>query len=342
MPLPLYLYTGPEAGEKADQIALLKEALKKKFGSMDESVYYGTDVDISEVTTQLLTESLFTAATCVVIKNAELIKDKKDVDLLGQWVETAEKNKSENNMLILVSEEIKVDSKLEKLVPPSNKKVFWEMFEDRKEQWLYNFFKKNGLGLTPDSAEAILEMVENNTEALRNECSRFFYCFPAGHQVTLSEVEQILSHNKEETAFTLFDAMIESGTPQMRLETCLNILQKLMMSSENGAPPAIIAGLVFCFRKLSLWQSVHAGGKAPSDIELKKYGFASKPAQKQYARASRVWNAGQVTAIIALLAKTDVECRSMGTAFWTTQMNLMLYEIIIKNGAYCSKYETDL
>ena len=47
------------------------------------------------------------------------------------------------------------------------------MFEDRKEQWLESFFRKNGYKTDPDVAELILSLVENNTEALRTECSRF-------------------------------------------------------------------------------------------------------------------------------------------------------------------------
>ena len=338
MSAPIYLYTGPEAGEKNDQILALKEELRKKMGSSDDFVYYGTDLNMSDVVAQLMTESLFIPSTFVTIRNAELVKDKKDIDMLAQWVQTVEKTKKETTVLVLVSDELKVDSKLEKLVPAANKKVFWEMFENRKEQWLYSFFKKNGYSLEPDAVASILEMVENNTEALRNECSRFFMCFEPGHFVTAADVEQILAHNREESAFTLFGAMVEQELPRKRFENCLEILQKIRMSKKDSDAVVIIAGLLYCFRKLALWQSLHMSG-SPNEAELKKNGFTSKTARSQYSSASRIWSSGQVAAIVALLSKTDIDIRSSGTVFQDTLLSLMIYEIIIKNGAYCSEYE---
>ena len=95
MSAPIYLYTGPEAGEKNDQILALKEELHKKMGSSDDFVYYGTDLNMSDVVAQLMTESLFIPATFVTIRNAELVKDKKDIDMLALWVQTAEKTKKD-------------------------------------------------------------------------------------------------------------------------------------------------------------------------------------------------------------------------------------------------------
>lgn len=337
MAVPIFLYTGPEAGEKKDQILLQKDALKKKFGSIDDFVYYGTDLNMSDVVAQLMTESLFTPATFVVIRNAELIKDKKDIDLLSEWVRTAE-NKNGEAVLILASDEMKVDSKLEKLVPPSNRRVFWEMFENRKEQWLYSFFRKNGYSLDKDAASSILEMVENNTEELRAECSRFFMCFPAGHTVTEDDVEKILSHNREESAFTLFDAMTAQNPKQKRLENSLAILQKIRLSKKDSDAVVIIAGLLYCFRKLLLWHSLHVG-HSPDETELKKNGFSSKTSRTQYAMASKTWSAAQAAAIVALLSKTDMDIRSSGSVFQDTLLVLMVYSIVMKNGAYCSVYE---
>ncbi|WP_147615658.1 DNA polymerase III subunit delta [Treponema pectinovorum] len=341
MSAPIYLYTGPELGEKNEQILSLKDNLKKKYGSSDDFVYYGMDLDMGEVLSQLMTESLFTPATFVTIRNAELVKDKKDIEMLQNWILSASKKTEDSTVLVLVSDEMKVDSKLEKLVPSENKKIFWEMFENRKEQWLHSFFKKNGYSLESEAAQSILEMIENNTEALKTECSQFFFCFPAGHTVTSADVEKVLSHNREESAFSLFDAMSENFPAQKRLENCLSILQKIRLSKKDSTPVVITAGLSYCFRKLSLWQSLHSTS-SPSDLDLKKNGFNSKQAQKQYARAGSVWTAGQVAAILSLISKTDVEIRSLGTSFQDTKLSMMLYEIIIKNGAYCCAYESDI
>ncbi|MCR5724248.1 MAG: DNA polymerase III subunit delta [Treponema sp.] len=344
MTAPVYLYTGPEFGLRNEAVEAVKASLEKKYGSSDSFVYYAADTRIEDIVSQLRTESLFTPATFIVLRGAEGIKKKEDISLLAEWVASvtpsaANASPSDASVLVLVSDEISVDSKLEKLVPAANKKQFWEMFDDRKEAWLHDYFRKNGYALEPDAAEAILDMVENNTEALRAECSRFFLCFPKEHVISSEDVEQILAHNREESAFTLFDAMADGSVqPPARLENALSILQKILLTKSNS-PVMLIAGLASCFRKLALWHQLHAGGAYVDDFALKTNGFGGKTIRAQYAKASRVWGAGQCAAIIALLSKTDMEIRSSGSAFTDTQLTILLFEIIIKKGASAAVYQ---
>ena len=103
----------------------------------------------------------------------------------------------------------------------------------------------------------------------------------------------------------------------------------------------ILAGLASCFRRLELWHSIHAGGAYLDDFALKTKGFTSKTARTQYARASRVWSFGQCAAILASISGTDSEIRSAGTSLQDTQLSLLLYEIVMKNGGRVAKYEAD-
>lgn len=332
----VYLFTGPEIGERNDEISSLKEASRKKNGAIDEYSYYASESRFCDVIAQLRNESLFSSATFVVVKNAELIKLKDDIDLLESWVKAA---KDSPNTLVLVSEENSVDKKVEKLIPVSHKKMFWEMFEDRKPQWVQNFFKKNGFSVTPDAVESILDMVENNTEELKSECSRFFYCFEKSHTITSDDVDNILSHNREESAFTLFEAMADSSSsPVQRLESSMQILQKIRLSRDSNAV-SLIAGLAYCFRQLNVWHSIHSNGAYPSDTDLRNCGFAGKKNQERYKLASRVWGPGATSSIIALLSSTDMSNRESGTAMEDTRLVMMIYSIVIKNGVYCSTYD---
>ena len=331
----VYLYTGPELGEKNDAVDALRQSLKKKFGSSDDFVYYAADVRIQDVVSQLRTESLFTPATFILLRNAETIKLKDDIELLGSWIS----NPSENNVLVLVSDEISVDPKLDKLIPKENKRIFWEMDDSRKESWVNNFFRKNGYYIEPDAVQTILDMVENNTAELKGECARFLLCFPKDHSISAVDVENILAHNREESAFTLFDAMADGETSAARrFENSLAILQKILMT-KNSSPVMLLSGLASCFRKLSLWKMLNSDGNTPDEGIMRSNGFTSKKARAQYSRASRVWTAGQCMAVISLISRTDMEIRSAGSAFVQVQLELLLYQIILKKGAYCSDYE---
>lgn len=335
----LYLFTGPEIGERNEAIAELKQNASKKNGPLDEYNYYAGETRFADVIAQLQNESLFSSATFIVYKNAEMLKTKDDIALLDSWIKGA---KGSPNTLVLVSEENGIEKKIESLVPSSHKKIFWEMFEDRKQQWVQNYFRKNGFGVTPDAIESILEMVENNTETLKSECSRFFYCFEKGYEVTEADVEKILAHNKEESAFTLFEAMADnSASPSQRLETALSILQKLLLS-KNSIGVELISGLAYCFRQLRTWHNLHANGAFPSDSDLRTNGFYNKTSQTRYRKASSVWGPGATSSIISLLSSTDMSIRETGKTFEETSLSMLIYSIVMKNGAYCSEYETDI
>ena len=335
MAAPIYLYSGPEIGSRNEQVESIKNSLIKKFGDVDNYLLYASDSKIEDIIAKLQTESLFVPATCVVLREAELVKKKEEIELLSSWLKGAK----DSAVLILVTDEISVDSKLDKLVPKENKQIFWAMDESRLASWLQGYFRKNGYAIESDAVDSILELTENNTEALRGECNRFFLCFPRDHTITESDVEQILAHNREESAFTLFDAMANPNeSPSSRLEESLSILQKILLT-KNNSPVMILAGLASCFRRLELWHSIHAGGAYLDEFTLKTKGFSSKTARNQYSRAARVWSFGQCAAVLASISGTDSEIRSSGQSLQETQLSMLLYEIIMKNGGRCAKYE---
>lgn len=314
---PIYLFTGPELGDRNDAVNTVKNAQKKQFGDIDEHSFYLLETPLNQVMTILQSGTLFSDGVCVVCKNAELIKTKDDVQMVADWIENADPS----SVLILISDEVTVDSKLEKLIPPANRKKCWEMFDDKKLPWVTSYFSKNGYYIQSSAAQLILDMVENNTQALKNECSRFFVCFPKDHQITEEDVEKILTHDREENAFSLFNLMSDSTIkPEVKLEKSLSILQKIRLSKDNSSV-MIIAGLTSCFRKLIAW---HKEGES---------AIPGKLMQKQYRSAAKVWSVGQTAAILAELSSTDMEIRSGGALMEDVLLQKLIYEIVVKKGA---------
>lgn len=335
--IPLYLFTGPEFGEKNDAIQELKDKFNKKFGQVDFYSYYATETNISDVLSILSNGSLFSSARFAVFRNAELLKKKDEIEALSQWAKIIEKQDSADNVLILVSDENTVDKKIENIVPKENRKMFWEMFEDRKVPWIKNFFIKNGYRIEEDAAETILNLIENNTEDLRNECSRFFVCFEKDHVINSDDVEQILAHNREESSFTLFDALSDSDLPmEKRLDKSLEIISKIRHSKESSSV-VIIAGLLYCFRQLKTWILLH-DSKWPSDLDLKINGFSSKKVQSRNQKAAKIWDLRQTQQCISLLSDTDMQIRSMGTALEDTMIQTMIYLLITHKGSSLIEY----
>ena len=334
MSAPIYLFSGPEIGERNDAVAAVKKSLKDKFGSLELYSYYSVETDPQSALVQLYSESLFSAATCVVYNGAETIKKKEDVEKISAWAKGA----GEASVLILVSDEISCDSKLEKIIPKENRKQFWEMFEDRKIPWLKSYFSKNGFSVDDDACEEILDLVENNTQALKSECSRFFAVFEPGTRISVQNVDQLIEHNREESALTLFDAMAQSSKPASeRLETALGILQKIRLSKDSSSAP-LIAGLAYCFRRLLAWHNLEKAGTT-DEFSLKTNGFSSKKSRKQYSSAAKVWSFGQCVAILGLLSRSDMAIRSTGSGLEDATLQTLIYSIVVKKGASLALWE---
>ena len=320
---PVWLFTGPEIGERNTAVEQLRASAAKKSGNLDSHSLYASDARMGDVISLLQNGSLFADARFVVLRNADELKKKDDIEMLLEWVSSS--SAVADAFLVLVSDEIGIDKKIEAVVPKEQKKIFWELFENRKEQWINDFFRKEGFSIDGDAVSAILELVENNTDALRNACSRFTLFFPKGHCISAEDADNMLAHNREESPFSLFDALAQGD-----LNLSLEILRKLSLSKDSS-PVQTIAGLTFCFRRLADWHRLVEAGTT-DDFSLKKSGFTSKRAIDQYRMASRRWDASSVRRILSLFASADFDIRSGGTALQDCRMETVLYAICKKSG----------
>ena len=80
---PVYLFTGPEVGERNDAILQLRVAARKRSGSLDEHTFYASETKFPQIMNLLLSESLFSSARFVVFHGAELLKKKRGLGATG-------------------------------------------------------------------------------------------------------------------------------------------------------------------------------------------------------------------------------------------------------------------
>ncbi|MCL2808558.1 MAG: DNA polymerase III subunit delta [Treponema sp.] len=321
----VYIFLGPELGKKQDVIDVIKEKLSKS-SVPEEFNYYAGETPVSEISDTLLNISLFSDSRIVYIKNAELIKKKDEIELLSSCVE----NMEEKTVLILLSDELKITAGLEDAVlknsSKNNKQIFYEMFEKEKHEWLKQFFRRNGFNIDRDCANTILELVENNTDALKRECSKLmiFLQKDANREITSEEIEKWLSHNREESAFVLF-SRIAVGDLSKSLESI-----SVMLAAKQSAQ-SILAGLAWCFRKLYDYLTLLEEGNGNNSFELKKIGLSSPKAKDDYAAAANRYDFESVESCLALTAEYDMLLRSPVAVMENILMDRYILKII-KNG----------
>jgi DNA polymerase-3 subunit delta len=309
------LFLGPEIGEKQDAINGIQRDLEKQYGDPAEKTsFYAGETPVNTMVSVLRNGSLFASSRLFFIKNAEIIKKKDETELLASYMASPQ----DDTTLILLSEATSLDKKLEKAIKPADKRIFWELFENKKQEWVTNFFRREGFRITPDGIETVLELVENNTESLRRECSRLCLFLDKAQPVGEAEVEKWLSHTREESAFTLF-ARLSEGDLSRSLET----LHTLLGAKES--PQAILGALAWCFRTLRSYNGLVDKGVS-NDFEFAKIGLRSSIKRKNYTRARSTGLNPDLC--LGLTAEYDLLLRSIGSGFETVLMDVYLCKIL--------------
>ncbi|MCL2320360.1 MAG: DNA polymerase III subunit delta, partial [Treponema sp.] len=273
-----WLFLGPEIGEKEAAVNELRKTLSPD-GQMEETVYYAGETPVSVMVTAMLNGSLFADKRLFFIKCAEGLK-KEEAALLSSYIASP----ADDTFLVLISEETSIARELENHIPQSNRRVFWELSDSRKSAWVQTFFRQEGFKISPEGVETILELVENNTAALKQECSRLILFLARSQdrgssEITGEEAERWLSHTREESAFTLF-SRIAAGD----FSRCLESARVLIAAKVS--PVVIFAGLASCFKKLISYLALTGAG-VTDEQEFRKIGVYAAGAKRDYGAAGR-------------------------------------------------------
>jgi len=314
-----YIFLGPEIGKKQDAIEAIriKIAADDPAGSpIEETVFYAGETPAVTIANAVQNHSLFAQSRLFIIKNAEQIKKKEEITLIASCMEKPEAG----TVLILISEEFRLAAGLDDCIRKENRTVFYELFENEKSEWVHSFFKREGHGIDTDGIDTILEMVENNTDALRRACSHLLLVLPKDRPASAEDIERWLSHNREESAFTLF-SRIAAGDISRSVES----LHTLLAARESAT--GILATLAWCFRKLRDYLTLLKNG-SPDNFELKKIGLSSPKARSDYAAAARRYNIPAADACLALTAEYDILTRASGAALEQVLMDVYLVKLM--------------
>jgi len=299
-----YIFLGPELGKKNEAIDSLRKKLtaasahKDRGSPPEETVFYAGETSVRIIASRIQNHSLFADKRLFIVKGAELIEKKGEIELIVDTIN----NLDDGTALILLSDETRLAAGLDGAVPKENRQVFYELFDREKTAWLHSFFKIEGFLIHEDGIQCILEMVENNTEALRRECSRLVGFLSKHEPITADVIEKWLSHNREESAIMLF-SRIAAGDTGKALESMRTLL------AAKKPPQKILSDLAFCFRKLQMYITLAKNGEVNS-FELKKIGLYTPKTKEDYAAAARIYNSTAAEACLALTAEYDVLLRS--------------------------------
>ncbi len=318
----VYLLLGPENGEKDEYLSKLKTSILTKTGEQpEEHRFYAFKPEYTDLVAILRNNALFSKHRIVTLSEAHEVKKKADIDVLKSYCS----HPVEDATLILLSNDYRIDRRLSDAIPKENIKIFWELFENRKQAWIIDYFKKAGFSVEKEAVTLLLELVDNDTRDLKRECERLTLFLEGSEIVTADKVEELIYHSKAESVFTLFDQIAGGNFPGS-----LDVLQSLRLAGA-GDPGQILGGLVWQFRRLLSVKRL-VDHRYSYDEALKKANIRGKKNGRTYTEACAKYSSNDLENILTLVASYETDLRSGMADLQGICLELFLYEAVVKKG----------
>ncbi len=316
----VFLFLGPEEGLKNEDIDALRKRVAKQTGEApDEHRFYLPHATIQSTVDILRNGSLFAAHRLVILHGVDQLRQKSDLEPLIRYLESPNPAAT----LVLVTDAVKVDSRLERAVPGPNRKVYWELFENQKQNWVVSYFRKHHVAISDDAVDLFLEVVENNTQELRHEAEKL--CTYVGPDGTVEEadIEAFIYHSRDESVFTLFKHICDN-----ECELALMSLEKLV-SSGDASPVQIVGGLAFQVRRL-LALRVLLDNDVPINTAFERLNIRGKRIQGEYRAGARRFATADLERNVYLLTEYDALFRSQRPGIHRCLLDLLLYQLMFR------------
>ena len=319
----VHLLLGPELGEKADLVAKIIAAAETGHGDIEVLRTFPYDTDLIDLVATLYTPGLFTSHRVVVLQEVQDVRAGNQLDaLLGYGAEPAAAS-----TLVLTSSGMARDlpAALPRMVPAARTRMFWEMFENKREGAVQRAFRARNVRIDADACALILELAPTDGAALEALCSSLAGFFAPGAFVAVEDIEQYLYHGRQETVFSLFDRVVERD-----LQGCLETLTTLLLA-RRGDAVHILVMLHSQFQRLTRFKELVAGGAAEA-AALKALGIVGKRMQRTCREAHRRYPDAEMEPIQRLLVEFDTRVRLFNQELTEPLLQLLLYHIVARGG----------
>ncbi len=333
----VYALLGPDSGDKSIFLKDIRTSLKTEFNSEIEiHRFYPFETTNGEIFEVLHNNSLFSDHRLVILSQMESAPQQLIAPLFSYL-----ENPAESATLVLISEDYKLKGKLDSLIPKNGKKVFFEMYDSKKPQWVKNLFSTYKVNVEEGAISLLLELVENDTAQLRQAVAQLMQYLSVENitLVTEEDIERYVQHTRVESVFTLFEAIATKG-----YLSSLEILHALLRERDNQGI-SIINGLLWSFRRLlSIQESLSKGNNWDESASMasvmgKKAAIKRKSDHIIYQRASEFFTRNDTQNIIGLLGSYDITLREFSNDVESILLEQLLAAIIIHRGITPSAIE---
>ena len=313
--VPFYLLSGTEA-YFIDQVEILLTDLltDESSKSFDYSLFYGKDLDASQVVEAAKRFPMLARYHLVVVREAQHMD--RSLDLIADYL-----TNFQSKTILVLCYKHKVFDKRKKLYKAANK--FGEILESKKLydnqiiQWIQERVQSITLKVDTLGLQLLVEALGSDLNKIQNEIEKFKIILPEGTLITPELIEKHVGFSKDYNNFELYKAL---GIRDF--SKCITII-KYMAENPTSHPLVVtVGGMYTFFKRLLMFHGLSDKKSAASVLGVNPFFV------KDYEQASRLFNIRQSSRSLTFILEADLKSKGVGVK--TINHQGILQDMIIK------------
>ena len=317
---PVYLLMGEEP-YYPDMVcnAIIDNCLQEWEKDFNETICYGTDVDVETVISEARRFPMMAERQLVVLKEAQAMKGLEDLSIYCQ-------NPLDSTVLVIFMRGASADKRksLYKSVLKVGTIVESLPLRDYEvSRWIGDYFTENGLSITPDAAAIMGEFAGTDLSKIALETSKMMKSLPEGTKnVKVEDVEKNIGVSRQ---FSLFEL-----TKELSYRNAAKALRVAAYIGEapRFAMPMAVSMLFTHFSRILRYEALLQSDPNPANDKKARVLGVNPYFFREYDAAVANYPLKKCMAIISLLCDYDYKGKG-GEAGEATPSQLLL-ELVSK------------
>lgn len=220
---------------------------------------------------------------------------------LKKWVDIAGKIPPFTE-LVFTGGDIKAFNPLLRELSPLTKPGFFPALKPAQlGQWVERRVKDAGGTISPPAVATLVRFVGSDLWSMANEVDKLVL-YAAGRRIEEADVKSVVSHAREESVFTLVDAVLE-----FRGGAAQETLQQLLL--QGAAPVQLLAMIARQARIIFLVREMRARGRSRAEIQV-KLGLTSDFLVRKAWEQSEKYSPARLRELYHRLLETDMSIKT--------------------------------
>ena len=313
--VPFYLLSGTEAYFIDEVETLLTDLLTDECSkSFDYSLFYGKDVDASQVVEAAKRFPMLARHHLVVVREAQHMD--RSLDLIADYL-----SNFQSKTILVLCYKHKAFDKRKKLYKAANK--FGEVLESKElydnqiGPWIKEKIKLCTLKVDARGLQLLGEALGSDLNKIQNEIEKLNIILPEGALITPELIEKHVGFSKDYNNFELYKAL---GIRDF--SKCATIIKYMAKNPKSHPLVLSIGGMYTFFRRLLMFHGLSDKKSAASVLGVNPFFV------KDYEQASRFFNMKQSSRALIFILEADLKSKGVGVK--TINHQGVLQDMIIK------------